>query len=327
MPGNDVIIACESGDGQTESGNARLIATGSELARHWGGKLVCLLAGGATDEKADEISCHVDEVRVADFGGHPYNSTAHLRAARALVGEVDPRAVLFAHTFIGMDLAPRIAAGLGVIAASNCLALMPEDDGLYLIRPMYRGRIHAKVEMKDCPIVVTVQPGGGDLPSATRQGSIRTLPVEPDANPKVRPIRILAPVKTGIDIAKAEIIVAGGRGIGEQENFALVENLAGALGGVPACSRPLVDMGWFETDRQVGMSGNSVKPKLYVACGISGAVEHLHGMRESETIVAINKDPDAPIFEVAHFGIVGDVMEFMPPLIARAKAIRGALSG
>lgn len=322
MPGNDVIIACESGNGQTESGNSRLISIGSELARRWGGRLVCLLAGGAADQTAGEISRYVDEVRVADFAGNPYNSTAHLRAARALVGEVDPRAVLFAHTFMGMDLAPRIAAGLGVTAASNCLALMPEDDGLYLIRPMYRGQIHAKVEMKGYPIVVTIQPGGRDLPSATKQGPIKTLVVEPDANAKVRPIRIIAPLKTGVDIAKAEIIVAGGRGIGERENFELVENLASALGGVPACSRPLVDMGWLEAARQVGMSGTSVKPKLYVACGISGAVEHLHGMRESETIVAINKDPDAPIFKVAQFGIVGDVNDFMPPLIASATAAR-----
>jgi electron transfer flavoprotein alpha subunit len=323
MPGRDVIIACEAGQGQTEAGNERLIATGRELARHWNARLVCLLAGGGAEQKAAEIGPYVDEVRIADFAGEIYSSAAHMRAAWTLIGDVDPGAVLFAHSFLGMDLAPRIAARLGVPAASNCFSLGADGDLLGLVRPMYRGRLHAKVEMKVRPFVLTLQPGGGDLPEPLGEGSIISLPVAPEADPKVRPGGIIAPVLTGIDISKAEIIVAGGRGMGERENFELVEDLARALGGVAACSRPLVDMGWFDIDRQVGMSGNSVKPRLYVACGISGAVEHLHGMKESDTIVAINNDPEAPIFEVAQFGVVGDVMEIIPPLIERAKAARG----
>lgn len=319
MAGNDVVIVCEAGDGQTESTNSRLFAVGDDLAKRWGGRLVCLLAGGAAETKAKDVDRYVDEVCIADFGPHPYNSYTHFQAVQALLDEIEPRAVLFGHTFIGMDLASRVAADLSVPVASNCVEILPEHDVTFLVRPMYRGRILAKVEVKCSPIVATLQSGGDFALASVRQGLIRTIAVKIDPQAKVRPVRTIAPLRTDVDITKAEIVVSGGRGIGERENYALVENLAEALGGVPACSRPLVDMGWFNTSYQVGMSGNTVKPKLYVACGISGAVEHLHGMKESQVIVAINKDPDAPIFKVAHFGIVGDLNEFIPAFIERAK--------
>jgi electron transfer flavoprotein alpha subunit len=135
----------------------------------------------------------------------------------------------------------------------------------------------------------------------------------------------MEPARDGLDISKAEIVVAGGRGIGEKESFELVRELAGALGGVPACSRPLVDMGWLATSHQVGLSGKTVKPKLYVACGISGAVEHVLGMKESQVIVAINKDPGAPIFRIAHYGIVGDLNEILPELIEEVRAAKAGM--
>lgn len=319
MAGQDVVIICEAGEGQTESANLRLISTGADLSRAWGGKLICLLAGIEADAKAAELSPYVDQVRIARFEGGTCNSSAFLEAARQLVAKVAPRAVLFGHTFLGMDLAPRIAAHLAVVPITNCSALFPEEDGLYAIRPMYHGRIHAKVKIDCNPVVATLQSGNAAPSRLPASGAITEFGVATEAGRKVRHLQTIAPVRTGVDITKAEILVAGGRGIGERDKFILVEDLAAALGGVPACSRPLVDMGWFGTSYQVGMSGNSVKPKLYVACGISGAIEHLHGMKESETIVAINKDPDAPIFKVAHFGIVGDVNELLPELTASAR--------
>ncbi|MAI11520.1 MAG: hypothetical protein CBD27_05435 [Rhodospirillaceae bacterium TMED167] len=319
MPDNDVLILCESGDGQADVGNNRLIATGAKLADQWGGRLVCLLAGGAADETAPLIAPHVDAVHVADFAGGDHNSIAHAHAAQALVDELNPAAILLAQTFLGMDLAPRIAGRLGVRAASNCLSITPAGDGVTLTRPVQRGRMIATVEVDVRPLVATLQPGTEDLGAGTRNGEGKTFPVPADIDAKVRPLRTIAPEETGVDLAKEEIIVAGGRGVGEKENFALIQDLAAALGGEFGCSRPLVDMDWFDTDRQVGLSGNSVKPKLYVACGISGAREHLHGMKESEVIVAINQDAEAPIFEVAHYGIVGDVNEILPALIERAK--------
>jgi len=323
MTGANVVIVCEAGRGQAESANARLIAMGVTLAEHWDGKLACLLVGHGIGAAAAELGRWVDEVWVADSPLHDnYNSDVHLKAVRSLVEDLQPRIVLFGHTHIGMDLAPRLASKLKVGLASNCSEVRIEGEALYFVRPMYRGRVHAKVVLEGSPMVATVQLGGAEPPLAGRAGTVRKIEVAPEESARIRALRTIEPARTGVDIAKADIIVSGGRGIGERENFALVNDLAEALGGVPACSRPLVDMGWFGTSYQVGLSGNTVKPKLYVACGISGAVEHLHGMKESGNIVAINKDPDAPIFNVAHYGLVGDLNEIVPQLTKEVRAAR-----
>jgi electron transfer flavoprotein alpha subunit len=323
MSGADVLIVCEAGQGQTDSANARLIAAAGDLAGLWGGRLICLLVGHGVAAKAEELTAYADEVHVIDAPAHQhYSPLAFLRAVHGLVGEVQPGAVLFGHTYIGMDLAPRLAAKLGVGLASNCFGLMLEDDAVCFLRPMFRARVHAKVTLDSRPLVATLQIGASQLPPPGRSGKLIHGDAGPGQREQIRPVRTIEPERQGVDITKEEIIVSGGRGIGTKENYALVEDLAAALGGVAACSRPLVDMGWFGSSRQVGLSGNTVKPKLYVACGISGAIEHLHGMKESGIIVAINQDPGAPIFKVAHFGMVGDLNEIMPGLIAEVKAAR-----
>ena len=323
MTGTDVVIVCEAGRGQTESANARLMAMGVTLAEHWGGKLVCLLVGRGIGATAAALSRWVDEVWVADSPLYEiYNSEVHVKFVRGLVEDLHPRIVLFGHTHIGMDLAPRLASRLKVGLASNCSEVRIESEALYFVRPMYRGRVHAKAVLECSPMVATVQIGGPEPQLASRSGTVKQIDVIPEVDARLRPLRTIEPARTGVDIAKADIIVSGGRGIGERENFALVNDLAEALGGVPACSRPLVDMGWFSTSYQVGLSGNTVKPKLYIACGISGAVEHLHGMKESGNIVAINKDPDAPIYNVAHYGLVGDLNAIVPQLIKEVRAAR-----
>jgi electron transfer flavoprotein alpha subunit len=325
MAGADVIIVCEGVKGQGESANASLIVAGAKLAEHSGGRLVCLLIGYDIGETAGALSRYVDEVRVADSPRHVlYNSNTYVKAVQKLVAGLAPCAILFGHTYIGMDVAPRLAAKLDVAVATNCFDALIEDGAVYFLRPMYRGRVHAKVAMDSAPIIATLQQSGARQPTARPAGQVIAIEVEADDDRRVRPIRTIEPVRTGIDIAKADIIVSGGRGIGERKNFSLVEDLAAALGGVPACSRPLVDMGWFSTSSQVGLSGTTVKPKLYIACGISGAVEHVHGMKESGTIVAINKDPEAPIFKIADFGIVGDLSEILPLLTAEVRAVRTA---
>lgn len=313
MAAANVMVIGEAGKGQTESANARVIALGQQLVRHGGGKLACMLVGRDVSAKASELSRHVDEVWVSDSPQHEhYDPEAVLGAAEQLVRELNPCAVLLGHTFIGMDLAPRLGARLRAGVASNCFDISIEGESVYFWRPMYRGRVHAKVAIDSMPMIATFQLGGPEPSLDSKGGAVRQLDLKPPGRRRIRPIRTIEPVSGGVDITKADIVVSGGRGVGEKENYALVEGLAEALGGVSACSRPLVDMGWFTTGRQVGMSGNTVKPKLYVACGISGAVEHLHGMKESKTIVAINRDPDAPIFKVAHFGIVGDLNEIVP---------------
>lgn len=325
MSGADVVVVCEAGRGQTESANARLIAAGAELSARWGGRLVCLLAGQGIAAKATELCGYADAVYLAEASLYePYAPLAHLKAVQKLMDDVQPGAVLLGHTYIGMDLAPRLAAKLGVGVAGNCFGLSMEGDAVYFLRPMYRGRVQAKVALETRPYIATFQPGASELPPPDRTGKVTRLDAAPAEGQKVRPLRTIEPELTGIDITKAEIVVSGGRGIGTKDNYALVSDLAEALGGVAACSRPLVDMGWFGTHRQVGQSGNTVKPRLYVACGISGAIEHLHGMKESGIIVAINQDPGAPIFKVAHFGMVGDLNEIMPELIAEVRAARSS---
>ena len=325
MSSADVVIVCEAGKGQTEAANARLIAAGVELAAHRGGRLACLLSGHGVLAKATELAGYVDDVYLADSPQcEQFSPLAFLKAVQKLVEDLRPGAVLFGHTFIGMDLAPRLAAKLGVGVASNCFGLAMDADTVTFLRPMYRGRVHAKVVLESSPLIATLQLGASQLPLPNKAGNVTRIDVRPAESATVRPIRTIEPERQGVDITKAEIVVSGGRGIGTKENFSLVNDLADALGGVPACSRPLVDMGWFGTSRQVGLSGNTVKPKLYIACGISGAIEHLHGMKESGIIVAINQDPGAPIFKVAHFGMVGDLNELMPELIAQVRAARAA---
>jgi electron transfer flavoprotein alpha subunit len=328
MANNDVVVVCEAGRGQTESANARLIATGAELSRRWSGRLVGFLAGHGIASKAEELSGYVDELHLADSPAlAQYTGYDQLEALLKVIGALQPGAVLLGHTFIGMDLGPRLAARLGAGVASNCMGLADEGDAVCFVRPMYRGRIHAKVVVDSRPVIATLQLGSAQIALRNEPGKVIRMDGIPPSGGGIRPIKTIEPDREGIDITKADIVVSGGRGIGTKENYALVNDLAEALGGVAACSRPLVDMGWFGTNRQVGLSGNTVKPKLYVACGISGAIEHLHGMKESGLIVAINQDPGAPIFKVAHLGLVGDLNEIVPKLTAQVKAAKaGAAS-
>lgn len=327
MADTNIVIVCEAGKGQNEAANARLIATGVTLAEQWGGRIVCMLAGHGIEAQAAELSRYAEEVHVADAERHAlYDPQVHLEIAQKLVAQLHPRIVLMGHTYIGMDLAPRLAAKLGAGLASNCFEVRVEAEAVYFMRSMYRGRIHAKVVMDSEPMIATIQTGGTAPQPERVAGMVKRIEVAPMVLPKIRPVKIIEPDRSGIDITKAEIVVSGGRGIGEKDNYVLVSDLAAALGGVPACSRPLVDMGWFAVNQQVGLSGNTVKPKLYIACGISGALEHLHGMKESGFIVAINQDPDAPIFKVAHCGLVGDLNEIVPLLTEEVKAQRTAHS-
>jgi electron transfer flavoprotein alpha subunit len=320
MTNKNIVVVCEVGDGQTETGNSQLIATATQISSQWGARIICLLAGPEAASKAPSFASYVDEIRLVEFSGQIYNSPQHFNALRTLVQEISPQAVLFGHSFIGMDMAPRIASQLGVNSLSNVLEVAVNENGFTVKRPVYRGRLHATMQVDALPIVMTLQGRACNLPEGEKQAEIKPLESAKDDAPRVRSLEIVAPVKTGVNISKEEIIVAGGRGLGEKENLSLIETLAQKLNGIHACSRPLVDMGWLGPEHQVGMSGNMVKPKLYIACGISGAAEHLYGMKEAGTIVAINKDPDASIFGVAHIGIVGDVTEIIPELISQVKS-------
>jgi electron transfer flavoprotein alpha subunit len=232
-----------------------------------------------------------------------------------------PSAIFFSGTAMGRDLAPRVAARLGVGALADVVALTREGETFVARRPVYSGKAFATVDSAGTsPQVISLRPnvfeleeGGGAAEVVALDGlalSIRAMVTE-----------FLAAEGGEIDVAEADVIVSGGRGIKGPENFALIRELADALGGAVGASRAVVDAGWIGHSHQVGQTGKVVSPSLYVACGISGAIQHLAGMSSSKVIVAINKDPDAPIFKVADYGIVGDLFDVIPPMIEAIKAL------
>jgi electron transfer flavoprotein alpha subunit len=245
----------------------------------------------------------------------PYTADAFTAAAEELIRKVQPSLVVFGHTYQTRDYAPKLAARFGRVLIGDVIAARPP----VFVRQMFQGKFNADVRIVgDGPHFVSIQAGAwraidapieGFAPGASKSRQVAEAPFREAAR--------------AVDLGAADIIVSVGRGIKEKENIPVVEALAQALGAELAASRPICDAGWLPMDRQVGSSGQTVAPKMYVAVGISGAIQHLVGMKGAKTVVAINKDPDAPIFEVAHYGIVGDLFEVVPALveeIRKAKA-------
>jgi electron transfer flavoprotein alpha subunit len=254
-----------------------------------------------------------------------YTPDGYTDAMERVVRQLDPELVVMPHTYLVRDYAPKLAARFGKSLISDCVRAQIADGSLTFTRRIFLGKLDADIISDgNAPVFATFQ-SGAYRPDQAVQGSgapVETLEVE------VGEIRMSAEapfqeVKQAVDLTKAEIIVAIGRGIKSKENIALAEKLAAALGGDLAASRPICDAEWLPLDRQIGSSGQTVAPKLYVALGISGAIQHLVGMKNSGTIVAINKDPEAPIFDIADYGIVGDLFEAVPVLTEEIRKIKG----
>jgi electron transfer flavoprotein alpha subunit len=262
----------------------------------------------------------VDDPGLALAGGEVQ---AHVFAE--IAKQVEPRLVLVGYSLVGMELTPAIASNLRMNALTNCVNIELRDGAVTVTRPLFDGTIHAQIALEEnAPAVVALQKGSATLTAPlAKQAVVRLITIDVNRIPsRSRVLEITEEPKGDVDLAKAEIIVAVGRGIGDKEKIHFTAELAEALGGTLACSRPVVDVGWLPRERQVGASGKSVAPKVYVACGISGAIQHLTGMRDSKRIIAINKDPNAPIFQVAHIGVVGDLFEIVPALTKAAQVAR-----
>jgi electron transfer flavoprotein alpha subunit len=285
------------------------------------------VAGGDIQAVAAELAAaQVDTVLTVS---HPalasYTPDGFVSAFAALVAAVEPELVLLTHTYQTREFAPRLAARLRRSLVTDCVAMKTRDDRLAFVRPMFQGKFVADVvPTGPAPHFASFQIGAF-RPDALRRGDspaeIREFPIEIDG----AAIRQTAEApfqeaKQAVDLTQAERIVAVGRGIKGEEHIAMAKQLAEALGAEVAASRPICDSGWLPMDRQVGSSGQTVSPKLYLALGISGAIQHLVGMKGARTIVAVNKDADAPIFEVADLGIVGDLFEVVPALISALDA-------
>ena len=247
-----------------------------------------------------------------------YTPDGYAIALRQLIEKHQPKYVLFAHTYQTRDFAPKLATSMGRVLVSDVISYRVDGDAVTMVRQLFQGKINADVRFEgEGPYFVSVQAGAFRADSA-EAGSAAVEKTVPDLRAdqiRTKPLELFRESARAVDLTAAQIIVSVGRGIREPENIPVVQKLADALGAELAASRPICDNGWLPMERQVGSSGQTVAPKLYVAVGISGAIQHLVGMKGSKTIVAINKDPEAPIFEVADYGIVGDLFEVVPALI------------
>ncbi len=313
------VTIAEHADGRLSPASFEPIAAAERL----GDPLVVVIAGAEVAAPAAElarVAC-VEVIRLEHEALATYTPGGYVAALAALLRDLPARHVLLPHTYQTRDFVPRLAARLGRPLVTDCIAIQPGDEGVRFTRPMFQGKVHADVVLEGpAPHIVTLQIGAvrGD---AVRMGAapapVRIVPAAvAAADIRQRPEPPFREAKPSVDLAQADRIVAVGRGIKEVERLALVKDLAAALGAEVAASRPICDAGWLPMDRQVGSSGQTVAPKLYVALGISGAIQHVVGMKGARTIVAVNKDPDAPIFEVADYGIVGDLFEVVPAMIA-----------
>lgn len=320
----EILVLAEHRRGELRDVTFEMLGKGRELAGEMGAELTTALLGHGVEDFAEELANWAHRVLlVEDEELENFNAEAYQGVLASLIAQRTPTLTLIAHSSFGMDLAPSLAVELGLPLATDCIDLRPQDGKLIAMRQMYGGKVNAEVSFSEADRwMITVRQGAFPLEEGEpMDGQVVAVPTP--LTEEVKRKRFLDYVEAAVgevDITQADVIVAIGRGIKEEGNMPLIEELAEAMGGVVACSRPVVDAGWLPPDRQVGQSGKTVKPKLYVAIGISGAFQHMAGMKGSDTIVAINKDPNAPIFHVADYGIVDDLFDVVPALIKQLKA-------
>jgi electron transfer flavoprotein alpha subunit len=318
-----ILVIAEQKDGRLNRASWEAVAAAQQLS---GGQMpikVAVLGSGVAGVAGELAQAAVTEVLAVDAVALGiYTPDAFVQAAAALIREQAPQYVLLAHTYQTRDFVPTLATRIDRALVTDVIAIRTAEGQAAFARPMFQGKLVADVVPQGpAPHLVTVQIGAfradavqkGQAPIVTVAGSVDAAAI------RQRPEAPFQEAKQAVDLSQAERIVAVGRGIKSQENVAVAEQLAQAFGAELAASRPICDNGWLPMERQIGSSGQTVAPKLYVAVGISGAIQHLVGMKGSRTIVAINKDAEAPIFEIADYGIVADLFEVAPALIAELK--------
>ena len=325
----DIIVLVEQAEGKVDSITLQLLAAGRELANHLNAQLVALAVGHRLESVSPQVQGYgMDRIVLVD---HPALAVAagevQAQVIAQAVRQIDARFLLIGYSLIGMEIAPAVAATLGVNALTNCVNVEIRDGAVTVTRPVFDSTQHTHIALDENEsAVIALQKGSfAPMERSSKTAAVETISIDVQNIPSRSKVLAIAEAPTGdVDITKAEIVVSVGRGIGTEDKITVIAELAEALGGVLACSRPVVDVGWLPRERQVGASGRTVTPKIYIACGISGAIQHLTGMRDSRRIIAINKDPDAPIFGVAHIGVVGDLFEIVPALIKAAQEAKGA---
>jgi electron transfer flavoprotein alpha subunit len=323
-----ILVFIEQRDGTVRSGSREALGVATRLAAELGGPVVGVCAAANDPGLSALGDAGADQVLLASHEAFArYDASGYAAAVVAAAGKVAPKAILFSASAMGKDLAPRVAARLGVGLASDCTAIEAEGGRLVATRPVFAGKAQQKLAFPGSPAIASLRPKvfpAGD--GASKAGTVEALTIDwtPEAS-KARVQRVDAAAGGKVDLTESEIIVSGGRGLKGPEHFKVIEALAEALGATVGASRAVVDAGWRPHSDQVGQTGKTVSPKLYVAIGISGAIQHLAGMSSSRCIVAINKDADAPIFKVADYGIVGDLFEVVPVLTEEVKKLNAAV--
>ncbi len=317
----NVLVICEIKDGRLKKVSREVLSIGRKLAADAGGELQAFVAGDDAKQVAEEAGRYgAKKLFVASGPAYePYSTEMWTAALNAAIDSTSPSIVLFGADADGKDLAPRIAARRNVGVASEVTSLEWAGGKLVAQRPIYSGKVIGTVEVEGDPAMATCRPNA--FPAEESGGGAAEV-VElaaPAVEPRARVVEVRAPEAGELSIAEADIIVSGGRGLKEADNFSYIRDLAHALGGAVGASRATVDAGWIDHQHQVGQTGRVVSPNLYLAIGISGAIQHLAGMTSSKHIIAINKDAEAPIFRVADLGVVGDLFEIVPKLTEEVK--------
>ena len=325
MP-NGILVFVEHRQGAINKTSFEAVAAAQQLGAGVGQEVSAVVLG-ADAGLAQEITGYklsriisAESPKLAE-----YTPDAYTDAMEQVVRATSPQYVVMPHTYLVRDYAPKLAARFGKGLISDCIRMKAEGSSVTFTRRIFLGKMDADFKaVGEPPVFATFQSGAyrGEQAERGEGASVEPMQVEV-GEVRMQPEAPFQEVKQAVDLSKADVIVAVGRGIKSQENIALAQKLAEALGGDIAASRPICDAGWLPIDRQIGSSGQTVAPKLYVALGISGAIQHLVGMKNSSTIVAVNKDPEAPIFDIADYGIVGDLFEVVPALTEELKKLKG----
>ncbi|MFB6086051.1 MAG: electron transfer flavoprotein subunit alpha/FixB family protein [Halodesulfurarchaeum sp.] len=316
----DVLAIVEHRRGELRPVSLEVLSAGSELAAAMDGELHVAMIGGAVEKFADRLDREGVDIIHPVSDGAEFDHDVYVQTVDALCETLGPDVLLTPHTVNALDYVPAVAVDRDVPLVTDVLGLEIEENRLVATRGYFESKVTAPVTVSSRPVAVTIRPG--EWPAADGHGEPEVRPFEFEAPAPELESSVQGFEEAGdgtVDVTAADFLIGVGRGIGERENLSVIEELAEATGATIAASRPLVDAGWFETGRQVGQSGKTVSPDVYLAVGISGAVQHVAGIKGADTIVAVNTDPHAPIFDVADQAIVGDLFEVVPALTDRLR--------
>jgi electron transfer flavoprotein alpha subunit len=324
--GDTILAVVEQREGKLNRVSWETITAGQAIAAATGWGLEAAVVGSGVSSIASEVASK-KVAKVYDIESpklEPYTPDAFAAGLKQFLESKQPKLVLMPHTYQVRDFVPKLATAMGRTVISDCIGFKHEGGKLVFTRQMFQGKLAADVSFtSDTPWFVTFQNGafrGDKAEAGASAAAVENVTVEIDDGViRNKPQEVFKEAKQAVDLTQAEIIVAVGRGIKEQKNIEIAKNLADALGGDLAASRPICDSGWLPMDRQIGSSGQTVAPKLYLALGISGAIQHIVGMKGSRAIIAVNKDSEAPIFEIADYAVVGNLFDIVPPLIEEVK--------